>query len=100
MTYYYHCWFEECQYYGPNWKIENEEPLSVCPHCYTNNLQLITTPEEELPDGSRTAAGAAGGALLGWAVGGPPGALIGGIVGFLLGTSAEEEDRRKKVEEY
>lgn len=41
------------------------------------------------PPGSRTVAGAVGGALLGWAVAGPVGAFLGLIFGGALGSSAE-----------
>lgn len=34
---------------------------------------------EEPPEGARTVAGVTGGALFGWAVGGPFGAAIGGV---------------------
>ena len=63
----------------------------VCPSC---NSVLIKT--EEPPEGSRPAAGLIGGALLGWAVGGPAGAILGGLFGGILGASVEEEDKRKK----
>ena len=51
---------------------------------------------EEPPDGSKTLAGATGGALLGWAVGGPAGAAVGGFLGLIIGASSEEEEQRKR----
>jgi hypothetical protein len=36
--------------------------------------------------------GAAGGALLGWTVGGPAGALLGGFLGLMLGDNAAERE--------
>ena len=52
--------------------------------------------EDELPSGTRPAAGFIGGAILGAAVGGPAGALIGGIFGALLGAAAEDEEKQKR----
>ncbi len=95
MNYRYHCWNPNCKYYGPGWEIKDAEPLSQCPYCQTYDLELIGTTEE-IPEGSRTVAGASGGALLGWAVGGPPGLVLGGLIGFILGSTADEEERRKK----
>lgn len=63
----------------------------VCPSC---GSPLIGT--DEPVSGSRPAAGVVGGALLGWAVGGPAGAIFGSVIGGLLGASVEEEERRKK----
>ncbi len=51
---------------------------------------------EEPPEGARTVAGVAGGALFGWAVGGPSGAAIGGVLGLIIGASSDEEERRKR----
>jgi outer membrane lipoprotein SlyB len=51
---------------------------------------------EEPPGGAKTLAGATGGALLGWAVGGPAGAVVGGFLGLLMGASSEEEEQRKR----
>ncbi len=39
-------------------------------------------------DAAKPVAGAAGGALLGWAVLGPPGALVGALLGLVLGSAA------------
>ena len=44
--------------------------------------------EEQL---GRGIVGAAGGALLGLALAGPPGVALGGILGFLLGLAASGE---------
>lgn len=55
--------------------------------------------EEFPPPGSRPIAGALGGALLGWAIAGPPGAILGGLVGLFLGSASEEEERRRREEE-
>ena len=51
---------------------------------------------EEPPEGAKTVAGVAGGALFGWAVGGPSGAAIGGFLGLIIGASSDEEERRKR----
>lgn len=51
---------------------------------------------EEPPEGARTVAGVAGGALFGWAAGGPAGAAIGGVLGLIIGASSDEEERRKR----
>jgi len=51
---------------------------------------------EEPPEGAKTLAGATGGALLGWAVGGPAGAAVGGFLGLIIGASSEEEEQRKR----
>lgn len=52
---------------------------------------VVLTPQRDQQ--AKGLAGAAGGALLGWALGGPPGALIGGFIGLLLGANAKEQDR-------
>lgn len=75
----------------PNFNKPIADSYIVCPSC---NSVLIRT--EEPPEGSRPAAGLIGGALLGWAVGGPAGAILGGLFGGILGASVEEEDKRKK----
>jgi len=51
---------------------------------------------EEPPEGTRAVAGLVGGALLGYALGGPPGAFIGLLVGLFLGASSEEEAKKKR----
>lgn len=51
---------------------------------------------EEPPVGTKTLAGATGGVLLGWIVGGPAGAVVGGFLGLLMGASSEEEEQRKR----
>ena len=51
---------------------------------------------EEPPGGTKTLAGATGGVLLGWAVGGPAGAVVGGLLGLLMGASSEEEEQRRR----
>ena len=51
---------------------------------------------EEPPEGAKTLAGATGGVLLGWAVGGPAGAAVGGFLGLIIGASSEEEEQRKR----
>ncbi len=43
----------------------------------------------EVPRGVRTAAGVAGGALFGFAVGGPAGAMFGGMAGLIIGASSD-----------
>lgn len=63
----------------------------VCPLCGSTLIRA-----DEPVSGSRPAAGFVGGALLGWAVGGPAGAIFGSIIGGLLGASVEDEERRKK----
>jgi hypothetical protein len=67
------------------------DSLDECPSC---GSILIKT--DEPVSGSRPAAGFVGGALFGWAVGGPAGAIFGSIIGGLLGASVEDEERRKK----
>lgn len=47
--------------------------------------------EDELQDNDIPLFTGAGGALVGFAVGGVPGAIAGGILGFLLGPVFEEE---------
>ena len=61
-----------------------------------NNPNRTARTIEEPPGGTKTLAGATGGALVGWAVGGPPGAVVGGFLGLLMGASSEEEEKRKK----
>jgi len=62
----------------------------------TNEPYRNTETLEEPPEGTKTLAGVAGGALLGWAVGGPAGAVFGGFLGLIIGASSEEEEQRKK----
>jgi len=49
--------------------------------------------KQKTPQGSKTIAGGAGGALLGWALGGPIGSVVGGVVGLLAGVYAEEQEK-------
>ena len=62
----------------------------------TNDPNRTTRTLEEPPGGTKTLAGATGGALLGWAVGGPACAVAGGLLGLLMGASSEEEEQRKR----
>lgn len=54
--------------------------------CRTCGAYVRARPPEP-DDTARGVAGAAGGAIVGWAVGGPPGALIGGVLGLLVAAS-------------
>lgn len=86
-TYRYRCDNPSC----PNFEqiSESTYPQTFCSSC--------GRPLEEVGGtGERTVAGLAGGALLGWAVGGPVGAFWGAVIGAMLGGSAEDAERRKK----
>lgn len=89
--YKYKCWNPKCPYFaGYNYIIKTRKPLTICPYCRKRSLESLSG---EPPKGARPVAGAAGGALLGWAIGGPPGAIIGGLIGLLLGTTIEEKEQ-------
>jgi outer membrane lipoprotein SlyB len=91
MMYRYTCSNSECPYAGrKGYRIQLERAnVAECPYCSQRTLRREgATPAA----GARPTAGAAGGALLGWAVGGPAGAVIGGLVGLLLGGMAEQSD--------
>jgi len=47
--------------------------------------------EDETSRGVRTLAGITGGAIFGYAVGGPAGAALGGLTGLIIGASSEME---------
>lgn len=91
--YKYKCWNPKCRYYaGYNYVIKRENPIEVCPYCKSRSLEPMSG---EPPKGTRPFAGGAGGALIGWAVAGPPGAIIGGLIGLILGAVAEENEKGK-----
>jgi len=54
---------------------------------------LALTRKKEEEQLGRGIVGAAGGALLGLALAGPPGIVFGGFLGFLLGLAASGERR-------
>lgn len=88
----YNCQNPSCQYSSTKgYKILLSLPNLVrCPYCGQMTLKrTVSTPSP----GARPVAGAGGGALLGWAIGGPPGAIIGGLLGLLAGAASEENDR-------
>ena len=60
-------------------------------HCaYCGSYVRRATKE---PQGASDLAAAAGGALVGAALGGPPGALIGGIIGLLFSKAKEGQQK-------
>lgn len=62
-------------------------------HCgVCQSFVRAAAPREDDGNGKRV-AGTTGGALLGWAVGGPAGALVGGFLGFLLGDNSAERGK-------
>lgn len=58
-------------------------------HCATCNAFVSRVEEDETT--AKAVAGAGGGALLGFTVGGPPGALLGGVLGLIVGLAAAEK---------
>lgn len=89
----YECWNPQCpQYAGNGVRLGNHDVYADATsrlHCnvcksYVRASQRSNTGNE------KRVAGVAGGALLGWTMGGPAGALIGGFLGLLLGDNAAE----------
>lgn len=50
--------------------------------------QFVRHASKQSDEAAKGVAGLAGGALLGWAVGGPAGALIGAILGGIAGAAS------------
>lgn len=87
----YSCQNQACQYAVlKGYKILlSQDAVTICPYCKQTTLKRTSGAES----GTRSLAGAGGGALLGWAVGGPLGAIVGGFLGLLAGSAAEENER-------
>lgn len=47
-------------------------------------------------DPTKGVVGAAGGAIVGWALGGPAGALVGGVLGLLAGAAVGAKDQQNQ----
>lgn len=102
---------QACEYEGSYEELEVDHivPLSRGGLNHESNLQTLciecnrqkgdqTMEEflEELPDDDSLEDDTplltgAGGALVGYVVGGIPGAVVGGLIGLILGSSTEEE---------
>ena len=91
----YICKNPSCEHYSGNGIVLGEAHVYADAnsrlHCGACG-RFVSHHETGAPRGARPTAGAAGGALLGWAVGGPGGAVIGGLIGLLAGAAAEDED--------
>lgn len=89
----YECWNPSCPRYAGKGTVlrasavyaDNENYLR-CRSCRQYVKRRAGGQGEEA---ARPVAGAAGGALLGWAMGGPAGAIVGGLLGLVLGAAAE-----------
>ena len=83
----FECWNSRCPNYAPNGvRLKDSEVYPDAQgsmHCNTCG-SYVRRAAPSSDDAARGLAGAAGGALLGWAVGGPPGVLIGAVVGLIL----------------
>lgn len=95
-------WEYQCPVCTTRLRTLAELPVVVkCPHCksllrvQTDRVVVIQRRPIPLPPGTRTAAGAIGGLLLGGAVGGPVGAFLGLLFGGFLGAAAEAEEAKE-----
>lgn len=57
-------------------------------HVRCRRCHAFVRQAEQSEEAVKGVAGLTGGALLGWAVGGPAGALIGGILGGIIGAAS------------
>ena len=93
----YECWNVHCpQYAGNGVRLGSQDAYADSNgrlHCKVCRSYVRASPHTNNGNEKRV-AGAAGGALLGWTVGGPAGAIIGGLVGLFLGDNAAEREGR------
>jgi hypothetical protein len=93
---FYRCWNTACPNYAPGGvrlgeqHIQRINNVAFCPAC-GHAVEREETEQGE--DAVKGVAGAAGGALLGWAIGGPPGALVGGILGLIVTAASGSKDK-------
>mgnify|MGYP005610133095 FL=1 len=91
----YECWNPNCpNYAGAGVRLgENdvEHDVENRLHCSTCKAFVRVAPTSD--DAAKAVTGAAGGALVGWTVGGPPGAAIGGLLGLIVGAVSGSRGR-------
>jgi CDP-alcohol phosphatidyltransferase len=87
----YECWNPQCPAYAGNGvRLQAHEVFPDnaghirCAAC----ASVVRAVPLVRDDPAKGVAGAAGGALIGWAVGGPAGAVVGGILGLLVGAAS------------
>lgn len=92
----YQCWNPECPWYagrGVRLRQAHVTPdQDGRPHCNACGAFVAQAPVNN-DNTAKGVAGAAGGALLGYAVGGPPGLLVGILLGALLASAATSRGR-------